>query len=255
LDPQAVRRVVLLGASNLKIGFPRVLARLRGGPVEILAALGHGRSYGTWSRLAWVRLLPGIVQCGLWEELERRPRLPTVALVTDVGNDLLYGAPVPAIAGWVGTCLERLARQEAEIIIGLLPLSTLEKVSPVRYHLVRQILFPGRRAAPWSAVLDSARELNERLRKLGLEHGARLVEPSPSWYGIDPIHVRRSMRSQAWNQILDHPLLPREGQPAGKLAGGRLPLFGSAELRLFGVPLRNLQPVCHFKDGSTVALY
>jgi hypothetical protein len=246
-------RVVLLGASNLKIGFPRVLSHLRGaGPVEILAALGHGRSYGTWSRLAWVRLLPGIVQCGLWEELERRPRLPAVALVTDVGNDLLYGASVPAIAGWVGTCLERLARQEAEIIVSLLPLSTLEKVSPVRYHLVRQILFPGRRAAPWSALLDSARELNERLRRLGLEHGARLVEPSPSWYGIDPIHVRRSMRSQAWNQMLDHPLLPREGQRAG---GGRLPLFGSAELRLFGVPLRNPQPVCRFKDGSTVALY
>lgn len=243
-------RVVLLGASNLKIGFPRVLARL-GGPVEILAALGHGRSYGTWSRLAWVRLLPGIVQCGLWEELERRPRLPTVGLVTDVGNDLLYGAPVPTIAGWVGTCLERLARQEAEIILGLLPLATLEKVSPVRYHLVRQILFPGRRAAPWSAVLDSARELNDRLRRLGLEHGARLVEPSPSWYGIDPIHVRRSMRSQAWNQILDHPLLPKEGE----LAGGRLPLFGSAELRLFGMTLRNPQPVCRFKDGSTVALY
>lgn len=246
-------RVVLLGASNLKIGFPRVLARLRGAaPVEILAALGHGRSYGMWSRLAWVRQLPGIVQCGLWEELDRRPHLPTVALLTDVGNDLLYGAPVPAIAGWVGTCLERLARQEAEIIVGLLPLATLEKVSPVRYHLIRQILFPGRRAAPWSAVLDSARELNETLRGLGLKHGARLVEPSPSWYGIDPIHVRRSMRSQAWNQILDHPLLPLAGGPG---SGGRLPLFGSAELRLFGVTLRNLQPVCRLKDGSTVALY
>jgi len=246
-----VIRVVLLGASNLKIGFPRVLECLPG-PVEILAALGHGRSYGMWSRLAWVRLLPGIVQCGLWEELERRPRLPTVGLITDVGNDLLYGAPVPTIAGWVGTCLERLARQEAEIIIGLLPLATLEKVSAFRYHLVRQILFPGRRAAPWGAVLDSARELNEMLRGLGLKHGARLVEPSPSWYGIDPIHVRRSMRSQAWNQMLEHPLLPQEGIVAG---GGRLPLFGSAELRLFGATLRNPQPVCRFKDGSTVALY
>jgi len=252
-----VLRVVLLGASNLKFGFSHVLARLRGaapGPVEVLAALGHGRSYGTWSRLAWVRQLPGIVECGLWEELERRHRrhpLPTVAVVTDVGNDLLYDAPAPRIAGWVGTCLERLARQEAELVVGLLPLASLEKVSPVRYHLVRQILFPGRRAAPWSALLESARELNERLRRLGLEHGARLVEPSPSWYGMDPIHVRRSRRSQAWNQMLDHPLLPLRGE----LPGGRLPLFGAAELRLFGVPLRNPQPVCRFKDGSTVALY
>jgi len=248
-----VLRVVLLGASNLKMGFPQALSRLRGaGPVEVLAALGHGRSYGTWSSLAWVRRLPGIAQCGLWQELERRPALPTVALVTDVGNDLLYGAPVPVIAGWVGTCLERLAKRQAELVVGLLPLASLEKVSPVRYHLVRQILFPGRRAARWSAMLDSARELNERLRRLGLEHGARLVEPSPSWYRMDPIHVRRSMRSQAWDEMFRHPLLPCEGQPA---AGGRLPLFGAAELRLFGVPLRNPQPVCRLKDGSTVALY
>lgn len=248
-------RAVLLGASNLKMGFPRILARLRGaagGPVEVLAALGHGRSYGMWSRLAWVRQLPGIVHCGLWEELERRPPLPTVAVITDVGNDLLYGAPVPAIAGWIGTCLERLARREAELVLGLLPLASLENLSAFRYHLVRQILFPGRRAAPWSALLSDARELNERLRGMGLEHGVRLVEPSPSWYGIDPIHVRRSMRRQAWTEILHHPLLPREGEVTG---GGRLPLFGAAELRLFGVPLRIPQPVCRLKDGSTVALY
>jgi hypothetical protein len=258
--------VVLLGASNLKVGFPYVLSRLRGcaaGPIEVLAALGHGRSYGMWSRLLWIRQLPGIVHCGLWEELDRRPRLPTVALVTDVGNDVLYGAPVPQIAGWVGTCLERLARHQAETILGLLPMAALEKVSPFRYHLIRRILFPGRRAVPWSAMLDRARELDERLHRLGLDHGARLVEPSPSWYGIDPIHVHRSMRRQAWNQILHHPRLPREGERAG---GGRLPvfgaaelrrlpLFGAAELRLGGVPLRTPQPVRRFEDGTTLALY
>ena len=102
-------------------------------------------------------------------------------------------------------------------------------------------------------MLESARELNESLRRLGLEHGARLVEPSPSWYGMDPIHVRRSRRRQAWNEILRHPLLAGEGE--WEWEGGRLPLFGAAELKLFGLPLRNPQPVCRWKDGSTVALY
>ena len=243
-------RFVLLGASNLKIGFPQLFSCLPG-RVEVLAALGHGRSYGTWTSLAWVRRLPGIVHCGLWEELERRPPLPTMAVLTDVGNDLLYGASVPTIAGWIGTCLERLARQEVEIVVGLLPIPSLEKVSAFRYHLIRQILFPGRRAEPWSAMLSSARELNERLRSLGSKHGARLVEPPPSWYGIDPIHVRRSRRRESWNEILRHPRLAGEGEPEGC----RLPLFGAAELRLFGVPLRHPQPVCRLKDGSTVALY
>lgn len=253
--PTPALRVVLLGASNLKMGFPAALARLRRGiesPVEVLAALGHGRSYGMWSRLLGIRQLPGIVDCGLWQDLDRRSPLPTLAILTDVGNDLLYGASAPQIAGWVGTCLERLAERGAETVLTLLPLASLEKVSPVRYHLVRSILFPGRRAASWDAMLDSVRELNERLRQLGLAHGARLVEPSPSWYGVDPIHVRRSMRHEAWTRILHHPRLPRGGSLAG---GGRLPLFGAAELRLFGVPRRNPQPVCRFKDGTTVALY
>jgi hypothetical protein len=248
-------RVVLLGASNVKKGFPWILSRLRGcaaGPMEILAALGHGRSYGTWSRMLWVRELPGIVGCGLWAELDRRPPLPTVAVVTDVGNDLLYGVEVPRIAEWVETCLERLAARRAEIILGLLPLASLEKVSPIRYHLARSILFPGRRAASWGAVLESAWKLNEMLRQQGLAHGARLVEPPLSWYGIDPIHVRRSMRREAWVRILQHPRLPGEGELQDK---GGLPLFGAAELRLFGLPLRNPQPVRRFEDGTTVALY
>jgi hypothetical protein len=254
-DSQPVLRVVLLGASNVKMGLPWILPRLRGGaegPVEVLGALGHGRSYGMWSRLLWVRQLPGIVGCGLWEELDRRPPLPTVAVVTDVGNDLLYGVEVPRIAEWVGTCLERLAARQAEIVLGLLPLSSLEKVSPIRYHFIRSILFPGRRAASWGAVLESARELNEKIRQHGLAQGARLVEPSPSWYGIDPIHVRRSLRREAWARILHHPRLPREKE---LWSGGRLPLFGAAELRLFGVPLHHPQPVRRFEDGTTVALY
>ena len=256
--PDPASRVVLLGASNLKMGFPEILARLRAGagpggnPLEILTALGHGRSFGLWSRLLGVRQLPGIVDCRLWDDLGRLPPLPTLALVGDVGNDLLYGASVPRIAGWVETCLDRLSGHGAEIVLTLLPAASLVKLSAVRYHLVRSILFPGRRAASWDAMLDGVRELNERLRQLGLAHGARLVEPSPSWYGIDPIHVRRSMRHEAWNRILQHPRLPHLGHLAG---GGRLPLFGAAELRLFGATLRNPQPVCRFKDGTTVALY
>jgi hypothetical protein len=254
-DHQPILRVVLLGASNVKMGLPWILSRLRGGaegPVEVLAAQGHGRSYGTWSRVLWVRQLPGIASCGLWDDLDRRPPLPTVALVTDVGNDLLYGVEVPRIAEWVGTCLEHLSARQAEIVLGLLPLSSLEKVSPIRYHLIRSILFPGRRAASWGAVLESARTLNETIRQQGLAQGARLVEPSSSWYGIDAIHFRRSMRREAWTHILRHPRLPREGELRD---GGRLPLFGSAELRLFGVTLHNPQPVCRFEDGTTVALY
>ena len=55
------------------------------------------------------RELPGIVECGLWDALAQRPPAPTVALLTDIGNDLLYDVPVPQIVSWVETCLDRFS--------------------------------------------------------------------------------------------------------------------------------------------------
>ncbi len=245
---------MLLGASNLHLALPVLIDDLRqavGGPVEVLAACGHGRSYGRWSRLLVVRHLPGITGCGLWSALEGRPPLPTVALLTDVGNDLGYGESPETVASWIETCLIRLAGEGAATVCTLIPLCSLEKLSAFRYYAARSILFPGRRVSR-PALLERARELDGHLRRLAREHAARTIEPEASWYGIDPIHVRRRWRRRVWDLILAQWSLPRpqlEPQPV------RLPLFGAAEMRLFGLPRRHPQPACRLADGTTVALY
>jgi len=224
-------RAILLGASNLRISLPWILDRVRrqaGGPgrsVEALVACGHGRSYGTWSRFLFGRRLPGIAGCGLWRELGRRPPLPTFALVTDIGNDLAYGAGVAATAGWVEACLDRLAAPkadaEAEIVMTLLPLARLERLSGLQVRLAAALLFPGREVA-WPALLDQARDLDERLRRLGRERGARLVEPAADWYGLDPIHLRRRRRREVWSQIVSPGVSP-EAVPADR--GAKVSLY------------------------------
>jgi hypothetical protein len=249
----AVLRAILLGASNLKAGFPRVVEALRrGGPVEVLAACGHGRSYGAWSRFLWVRRLPGILDCGLWRSLEGRPSLATVALVTDVGNDLIYGEPAARIAGWVEACLDRLARQGATTVLTALPLSRIERLTPGQYRLARAVLFPGR-DVPWPALLDRARALDDRLRRMAAERGALLVEPQAAWYGIDPIHVRGSRREEAWASLLAPWGLPAPGLEPGDRC--RLPALGAEEVRLCGIALRRPQPARRLGDGTTVELY
>ena len=204
---EPVLRAILLGASNLKISLPPLLAGLRqraGGPVEALAACGHGRSYGTWSRFLFVRRLPGIAGCGLWPALEASPPLRTLALLTDAGNDLVYGASPAEIAGWIGTCLDRLAPHEAETVLTLLPLPRLAKLTPWQVRIAVSILFPGR-SAPWPGLLDRARDLDDRLRRIGERHGVRLIEPEADWYGLDPIHLRRNVRQQVWDHVLSVP--------------------------------------------------
>lgn len=257
---EPVLRAILLGASNLKASLPVLLTGLRqraGGPVEALAACGHGRSYGTWSRFLFVRRLPGIAGCGLWRSLEGLPSrrgtgdIRTVALLTDAGNDLVYGVSPREIASWIETCLGRLARQKAETVITLLPLPRLEKLTPWQVRLAVSLLFPGR-PAPWPGLLDHARELDDWLRRLGREHGARLVEPQAAWYGLDPIHLRRSVRRQVWDDVLSLWLPEAAGPP---LRRPRIPWIGAEELRLGGITLRTPQPAVLLEDGTTVGLY
>jgi hypothetical protein len=255
-DGEPVLRAILLGASNLTAALPAVVDGLRkaAGPIEALAACGSGRSYGAWSRFLFVRQLPGIAGCGLWPALEGRPPLRTLALVTDAGNDLVYGFSVERIAAWIETCLDRLVRHQAEIVLTLLPLARLERLSPWQARLATSLLFPGR-SAPWPELLDRARELDERLRQMGREHGAQLVEPAAEWYGIDPIHFRRSIRGEAWDRVLSRwppdPEAP-DRQPRGRT---RIPLLGAAELRLLGITRHHSQPATRLADGTTVALY
>ena len=244
----SVRRVVLLGASNLTMGLPRVVGRLRAGwseELHVFAAHGHGRSYGAWSRVL-VRSLPGIVNCDLWPDLERSAAAdaPVSALVTDVGNDLIYGSSPENIAGWVEQCLEKLADRRAEIVLTLLPMESVRRLSAWRYHLTRMIFFPGGGPA-WADMQGQAAELNERLRQVGAAVGAHVVEPPGEWYGFDPIHVRHSLRNEAWGRILS-------GWPsfdAGRTGAGvslteslRLLAGRPAERRLFGRHQRAAQP-------------
>ena len=250
-------RVVLLGASNVSIGARRILPLLRAGfghdQLDVLLVAGHGRSYGLRTRVAG-RGLPSIVGCGVWEEIRRTPPAGrTRVLVTDVGNDLLYGVRPAALVGWVATCLDRFDRDTTDLIVTLPPLARAERLTAARYHAARGLLFPFRRPLPWPEMLDRVRETTDRLADLARSRGAAVVTPRAEWYGVDPIHVRRGRRDAAWRAIFAH--WPGFDATAHAPRLWIPPLYGrAAETTLFGVTRRNAQPVCE-RDGMRVCLY
>ncbi len=195
-------RVVALGASNLTRGFRLVVARAErhfSGPVEVVAALGHGRSYA--SRAAFLgRRLPGILECGVWRRLGEAPRLPTRALVTDVGNDILYGAPPDAILGWVRECVQRLKAHGAEVVLTDLPMASLSRLESPRFVVFRSILVPSCRLSLAEAQ-SRAFDVQEGLVRLAAEESVDLVRLRSEWYGIDPIHIRPRHWAAAWDEI------------------------------------------------------
>lgn len=199
----APERIVALGASNLTRGFQTVVSAARaawGSNVEVLAALGHGRSYGARSTFL-ARGLPGILGCGLWPQLERLPAAATRALVTDVGNDILYGCSAERTLAWVAEAIDRLQRFTTDIVLTDLPMAGIRSLSEVRYLAVRTIVFPRCRLS-LAQVRDAAERVNEGLVGLAAARRLSLVRLRESWYGVDPIHVRPSQWRSAWCEIL-----------------------------------------------------
>ena len=207
-------RVVVLGASNVSRGLPRLVAAAQtrtNGPVDLFVAAGHGRSYGANSRVV-SRRLPSILGCGLWRALDREPqeagRGRTVALVTDIGNDLLYGFSVEQVSGWVRESIRRLANHGMRIAVTALPLASVAGVGAFRYRALRVCYVPGCRLS-LEQLKEAARDLDAAVRSIAAEHDAGLIEQPGDWYGFDAIHVRRRRLDDLWQGCCD-----RWGWPA-----------------------------------------
>ncbi len=258
LSQHMPRRVVALGASNVVRCLSTVVESAQlvlDGPIDFLGAIGFGRSYGMTSRVL-ARSLPGIVDCGLWTGLSCRPPAETYALLTDIGNDIVYGADVGQIAQWVGQCLERLAPICQRIVVTELPLDSLSTLGPLRFGLFRALLFPGSRLSLKDAQ-SRAQSLNASVVALANRHGACVETPKAEWNGLDPIHIRMRYWSRAWRAILCN---WRDDFRSARAKGSFMRWFElqrqrPQSRRLFGIHQQRAQPTCTLRDGSTISLY
>ncbi|MBM4088472.1 MAG: hypothetical protein FJ276_03445 [Planctomycetes bacterium] len=256
VDP--TRRVVLLGASNVTLGLSAVVetaCRVWGRPLDIMAAIGLGRSYGARTSVLG-RGLPGIAFCGIWEALANRAALPTAALLTDVGNDILYGSDVDVILRWVATCGERLAAVADPLVITGLPLASGGEISRWKYGLFRSVLFPSSRLDLGTAM-SRARDLDARLVELAGRWGALLVRPERSWYGWDPIHIARRHRVEAWSRFFGGGLEEHVRMRAASSLRRWLALRCARPLQWtrFGMERHRRQPSVRLSDGSRLSFF
>lgn len=252
-------RVILLGASNLTRAISTIVEtthRFCGAPLDIYAALGHGRSYGMKTNVLG-RSLPGIRQCGLWDSVAEASSAPCKALVTDIGNDLLYGADPEQITDWIDECLAGLAQQGAEIVLTQLPLQNLRGLSAMRYVILRTALFPLCRH-DLATMTRRAQQLDKHTQQLAKKYRAHLVEPRAEWYGIDPIHIKIRHWSSAWQSILaPWNTAARSPSPAvGSLRRWfylrtRTPLHRS----IFGWSQQHEQPCGTLPNGSVIHFF
>ena len=252
------RRVVLLGASNLTRGIATVIetaCSTWGRPLDVLAAAGHGRSYGMRSTVL-MRTLPGIADCGLWPALAARRAAPTAALITDIGNDLFYGAEPETIARWVEQCCQQLRSVDARLVMTRLPVCNIGRVRSWQYVMFRTLLYPHCRLS-LDDLTRGAQELDTLLLDVARRYGCRLIDPRACWYGLDPVHIKSRQSRGAWNEILaDWAEAIDGGAPRGLLRRWLYLHSRAPEQRwLFGHERRHVQPCGRLPDGTLISLY
>ena len=254
-----LERVVVVGASNVARGMINIAEHVRGyrdAPIDLVVAAGHGRSLGATSNVLW-RSLPGLTECGMWDALSGRPQAENVSvIVTDVGNDLLYGQTPEVVLTWLEKCVSRLCEAKCRLIMTELPLASLSGLGRVRFWAARSLLFP---TSPleFDGFIDKCKCVNEGLLRLADEFGASICQPESSWYGIDPVHVRGRQQTRAWSQILA-PLRDSVEQRSSRFSNAdrsRLKRVRHARREWFGRVHTRSQPAAFLSDGSIVSMY
>lgn len=254
---KSTNRIILLGASNLTLSLRLVIYLMQqrfGGPSEILTAVGHGRAYGVSSQMLG-RGLPGIADCGLWRQLDSMEPRQTVALLTDIGNDILFGVAPERILRVVEWCITRLQQQSAQIVVTNLPMASIESLSAWRYKFFRTIFYPSSRMSRDETV-HCARAVHAGLLELASRLHFTLYEPEPHWFGMDGIHVSYWQRKAFYRDVLQqfpHPVgkpVSIETEQEFLLTWQRRPEF--AYKTVLGREVYCQQPSGQLADGSSV---
>ncbi len=194
-----MKTVVLLGASNLWNSLPWAVAHCQSLEVEqLLVACGPGRSFATRAGTP-VASFPGILQCELFDVLEGEGEAS--ALITDIGNDLIYAQTPRLLAGWISEVLDRLQSLGVTCRLTELPLTSIERLPPWFYYLFRGLYYPGSKVTH-EEMMERLQELNQMLLSLCRRRQVELLPALPQWYSLDRFHLSPWKFEAVWSQWL-----------------------------------------------------
>lgn len=173
------------------------------GSIDLVTAQGMGRAYVTASSgFAFLRS-PGILKSGLWDALPEMNADPSPSvLLTDLGNDLLYGRSVQQVLAGAADCVMKIRswNSNADIVVTGPPLESVLKLQAVRFQVFKRLLFPFSKLT-MADVKKATEELAEGVSLLAASQNVKLFVPNEQHYGLDPIHTRKRHRKDVFRSM------------------------------------------------------
>ena len=205
LDPGSPVLLVLLGASNLSRGvfaFTRHLkVCLNPHPVEVLIASGPGRGYVVSGGLLNINY-PPICSSDLFEVAQKKSEsgYQVVALITDIGNDIMYDVSAEKLTETIQQIFSRLRAMNAEIFYTTLPVAFEKKVHPAWFYILRSLLLPFSRVS-YDQATTGIISVNQFLKNSDSAH-CHLISDMDRFFGFDEIHYGWFRAHHAWSYVV-----------------------------------------------------
>ncbi|MFL2870380.1 MAG: hypothetical protein ACJZ8O_06470 [Pirellulaceae bacterium] len=215
-DRESQARVFVLGASNVVRGCDSLVSHLCStiGPCQIHLAGGRGRSYGRETRFLGTEFI-GHTDSTMWQAACQPSDIPSVAFLTDIGNDIAYGSPPDELLAWVTTVIERLSEHCEHIAISRLPTGSIARLGRFRFWVLKTFFFRGT-PLQFSDIMNAVDSVNDGLEQLSQEYPITLVEPETRWYSPDIIHIKSRRYATAWKSMMA-PIVDFVGASTGQI--------------------------------------
>ena len=216
---------VLLGASNLARGYSALTRQISKNisASEFLNALGPGRGYCARGGLLNFTYSP-IGECGVMKSAkvyaERGFRM--AVLLTDIGNDIMYGVPESTLIESLDTLIEKSLKMNAEVFMTSIHVDVSKDMGKTSFKLLKSIFYPNS-PVTFEQADSAVKKLNHYLVEKSLQNErVHLVNGLGAFCGLDKIHYGLFKSHLAWSRIANAMLLELGVKPVGKVGLGSM---------------------------------
>ena len=196
---------IFLGASNLarsfhglkycieRCIFPR--------PASFVHAMGPGRGYVSRCGILNAIYSP-ILGCGILEAVRNKKikDQSVVALITDIGNDIMYGVSSEKIINGLQYLLNSLGEFKTNIFITSIPVDLENDISELHFHIIRQIYFP-KSPVKYSQTSNNIKAINKFILQSSNKK-ITVINDMKQFCGIDKIHYSIFKSQPAWSHVV-----------------------------------------------------
>lgn len=198
--------IILLGASNLSRGYyslTRCIKRnLEPRPVSFLSALGPGRAYCAFGGVM-TAVYPPIGSSQIFSGAKGQPQTASrkIALITDLGNDIMYGIPPGKIIAEIKNILQRLEDMDADALITPIPSTLVSQLTPSAFRFLKAVFFP-RSKVERLEVIAAVQKINQAMEE-GLGCRVTVISGLENFMGWDKIHYGLCHFGVVWSRIAE----------------------------------------------------